>query len=76
MTESRGASDLGTIFFVNANALGYSTFANFLDDFNGPAAASTTRSFGVALALLNNTYPTNIPDTQREPGAVWPQTML
>jgi hypothetical protein len=43
ITQQRGANDLGSISF--RNAVGYSAFANFLDDFSGPSA-STSRAFG------------------------------
>jgi hypothetical protein len=43
ITEQRGANDLGSISFTNA--VGYSAFANFLDDFSGPSA-SISRTFG------------------------------
>jgi hypothetical protein len=32
VTQQRGANDLGSISFTNALGLGYSAFANFLDD--------------------------------------------
>src|SRR5215831_332813 len=43
ITQQRGANDLGTISFTNA--VGYSAFANFMDDFSGPSA-TTSRIFG------------------------------
>jgi hypothetical protein len=43
ITQQRGANDLGMISFTNA--VGYSAFANFLDDFSGPSA-TTSRVFG------------------------------
>src|SRR5262249_48170047 len=43
ITQQRGANDLGAISFNNA--VGYSAFANFLDDFSG-ASANTNRVFG------------------------------
>jgi hypothetical protein len=43
VTEQRGANDLGSISFNNA--VGYSAFANFLDDYSGPSA-SISRVFG------------------------------
>jgi TonB dependent receptor len=43
VTQAPAASTLGTISFTNA--VGYSAFANFLDDFSGPSA-SVTRVFG------------------------------
>jgi hypothetical protein len=43
VTQQRGANDLGSISFTNA--VGYSAFANFLDDFSGPSA-TTGRVFG------------------------------
>ena len=46
ITQQRGANDLGSITYTNANALGYSAFANFLDDFSGPSPASANRVFG------------------------------
>ncbi len=39
VTQQRAANDLGSISFTNANSLGYSAFANFLDDFSGPSGA-------------------------------------
>jgi hypothetical protein len=45
VTEQRAANDLGSIPFNNANAVGYSAFANFLDDFSG-LSATATRVFG------------------------------
>jgi len=42
-TQAPAANTMGTISFTNA--LGYSAFANFLDDFSGPSA-SVTRVFG------------------------------
>src|SRR5260370_40134815 len=42
-TEQRSANSLGNISFTNA--VGYSAFANFLDDFSGPSAM-TNRVFG------------------------------
>jgi Carboxypeptidase regulatory-like domain/TonB-dependent Receptor Plug Domain len=48
VTEARGANDLGTTSFTDAAALGYSAFANFLDDFSGPAAGAN-RAFGVSV---------------------------
>jgi hypothetical protein len=45
ITQAPAANTLGTISFTNANALGYSAFANFLDDFSGPSAL-ISRVFG------------------------------
>lgn len=45
MTQARGVNELRTISFRNAPALGYSAFANYLDDFSGPSA-NVTRTFG------------------------------
>src|SRR5262249_52153890 len=45
ITQRRSANDLGSISYTNS--LGYSAFANFLDDFSGPAPASANRVFGV-----------------------------
>src|SRR5262249_15451342 len=42
VTQQRGATDLGSISFNEA--VGYSAFANFLDDFSGPSA-TTSRVF-------------------------------
>jgi hypothetical protein len=56
ITEQRGANDLGNISFTNA--VGYSAFANFLDDFSGPSA-STNRVFGAKVFhpdQLHQTY--------------------
>jgi len=58
VTEARGANDLGTISFTDATALGYSAFANFLDDFSGPSAGMN-RAFGVSVfhpTQLRQTY--------------------
>jgi hypothetical protein len=35
--QQRAANDLGSISFTNSTSLGYSAFANFLDDFSGPS---------------------------------------
>jgi hypothetical protein len=43
ITQQRGANDLGNVAF--RDAVGYSAFANFLDDFSGPSA-SISRTFG------------------------------
>jgi Carboxypeptidase regulatory-like domain/TonB dependent receptor len=43
VTQAPAAATLGTITFTNA--VGYSAFANFLDDFSGPSA-SVSRVFG------------------------------
>jgi outer membrane receptor protein involved in Fe transport len=43
ITQQRGANNLGSISFTNA--VGYSAFANFLDDYSGPSAAAS-RVFG------------------------------
>ena len=43
ITQQRGANDLGMVSFTNA--VGYSAFSNFLDDFSGPSG-STSRVFG------------------------------
>jgi hypothetical protein len=45
ISQQRAANDLGSISFNNANAVGYSAFANFLDDFSG-LSATATRVFG------------------------------
>jgi hypothetical protein len=45
VTEQRGANDLGAVSFTDANAVGYSAFANFLDDYSGPSAG-INRVFG------------------------------
>lgn len=58
VTEARGANDLGTISFTDDGALGYSAFANFLDDYSGPSAAAS-RAFGVSVfrpSQLRQTY--------------------
>jgi hypothetical protein len=49
ITQQRGANDLGSISYTNADAVGYSAFANFLDDFSGPAPASANRVFGAKI---------------------------
>ena len=46
ITKQRGANDAGSISYTDANAVGYSAFANFLDDFSGPSPASANRVFG------------------------------
>jgi len=45
VTEQRAANDLGSISFASAMGLGYSAFANFLDDYSGPSAG-VNRVFG------------------------------
>ena len=50
ITQARGANDLGSISFTNA--VGYSAFANFLDDFSGPSA-TTNRVFGAPVLHPN-----------------------
>ena len=57
VTEARG-NDLGTINFTDASALGYSAFANFLDDYSGPSAGAN-RAFGISVfhpTQLRQTY--------------------
>jgi Carboxypeptidase regulatory-like domain/TonB dependent receptor-like, beta-barrel len=44
ITQQRGANDLGSLSFTNAVA--YSAFSNFLDDYSGPSATAS-RVFGV-----------------------------
>jgi hypothetical protein len=54
--EARAANDLGAINFTDA--VGYSGFANFLDDFSGPSAG-VMRAFGVSVfhpTQLRQTY--------------------
>ena len=46
ITQQRGANDLGSISFTNA--VGYSAFANFLDDFSG-ANGSALKDFGATV---------------------------
>jgi hypothetical protein len=41
--QQRGAGDLGSISFTHA--VGYTAFANFLDDYSGPSA-NVSRVFG------------------------------
>jgi Carboxypeptidase regulatory-like domain len=56
ITQQRGANDLGAIQFKDA--VGYSAFANFLDDFSGPSG-STSRVFGAKVLhpdQLRQTY--------------------
>jgi hypothetical protein len=43
ITQARGTNDLGTLTYTNA--VGYSGFANFLDDFSGPSG-NANRVFG------------------------------
>jgi hypothetical protein len=50
VTQARGVNDLGTINFTNS--VGYSAFANYLDDFSGPSAASTS-AFGAPVLHPN-----------------------
>ena len=50
ITQSRGANDLGNISYTNA--LGYSAFANFLDDFGGPSATNN-KIFGAPVLHPN-----------------------
>jgi Carboxypeptidase regulatory-like domain len=50
ITQARGANDLGSIAYTNA--VGYSAFANFLDDFSGPSAANN-RVFGAPVLHPN-----------------------
>ncbi|HEY6342782.1 MAG TPA: carboxypeptidase regulatory-like domain-containing protein [Bryobacteraceae bacterium] len=45
ITQQRAANDLGTLTFTDSSSLGYSAFANFLDDYSGPSG-STSRIFG------------------------------
>jgi hypothetical protein len=52
ITQARGANDLGSIAFTNASALGYSAFANFLDNFSGPSATNN-RVFGAPVLHPN-----------------------
>jgi hypothetical protein len=54
ISQQRGGNDLGIISFTDAQRLGYSAFANFLDDFSGPLG-STSRIFG-AKVLHPNTF--------------------
>ena len=56
VTQQRSANDLGSISFNNA--VGYSAFANFLDDYSG-LSATTTRVFGARVFYpdqLHQTY--------------------
>jgi outer membrane receptor protein involved in Fe transport len=56
ITQQRGANDLGSISYTNA--VGYSAFANFLDDFSGPSATAN-RVFGAKVFhpdQLHQTY--------------------
>ena len=56
ITQQRGANNLGAITFTNA--IGYSAFANFVDDFSGPSA-SVNRVFGARVLhpdQLHQTY--------------------
>ena len=52
ITQARGTNDLGSISFTNATAAGYSAFANFLDDFSGPAG-NASRTFGAPVLNPN-----------------------
>jgi Carboxypeptidase regulatory-like domain/TonB dependent receptor len=45
VTQQRGANDLGTVQFTDSSSLGYSAFANFLDDYSGPSGV-VNRVFG------------------------------
>ena len=53
ITQARGFNDLGTVAFTNA--VGYSAFANFLDDFSGPSAANN-RVFGAPVLHPNQIH--------------------
>jgi hypothetical protein len=56
ITQQRAANDLGTVMF--RDSVGYSAFANFLDDFSGPSG-SVTRVFGAPVFhpdQLHQTY--------------------
>src|SRR5262249_49862059 len=56
VTQQRGASDLGSLSFNNA--VGYSAFANYLDDFSG-SSAMANRVFGAKVFhpdQLHQTY--------------------
>jgi hypothetical protein len=55
ITQARGANDLGSISFTNATAAGYSAFANFLDDFSGPAG-NASRTFGAPVLNPNQLH--------------------
>ncbi len=52
MTQARGGNQLGMVAFRNAPALGYTAFANYLDDFSGPSA-NMTRTFGAPVLEPN-----------------------
>lgn len=52
ITQARGINSLGSIAFRDATALGYSAFANFLDNFSGPSA-SVNRTFGASVLEPN-----------------------
>ena len=47
IAQQGGANTLGSISFTPASALGYSAFANFLDDYSGPTAR-ISRVFGAS----------------------------
>ena len=55
VTQQRAANDLGSISFNNASAVGYSAFANFLDDFSG-LSATATRVFGAKVFYPDRLY--------------------
>ncbi|MBV8841652.1 MAG: TonB-dependent receptor [Bryobacterales bacterium] len=58
VTQQRSANDLGSISFRDANSLGYSAFANFLDDYSGPSGG-INRVFGAKILhpdQLRQTY--------------------
>jgi outer membrane receptor protein involved in Fe transport len=50
ITQARGTNDLGSITYTNA--VGYSAFANFLDDFSGPSG-NANRTFGAPVLHPN-----------------------
>ncbi|MDQ2944471.1 MAG: hypothetical protein M3Y27_00745, partial [Acidobacteriota bacterium] len=50
--QAYGANNLGAFQYRDSTPLGYSAFANFLDDFSGPSG-SATRNFGVKASYPN-----------------------
>jgi hypothetical protein len=46
----------GTLNFAAANSIGYSAFANFLDDFSGPSVSNNSRIFGASVFHPNQVH--------------------
>jgi len=54
-TQRPSSTYQGAIGYVDAPALGYSAFANFLDDFSGPGA-TTSKDFGITTLFHPNQF--------------------